>query len=209
MPRLDTLTAHSWPVTLEHGDLVLRPFKRSDQMEWESVRHRNRAWLGPWDATSPVPHSRPLTFAKMVRALNQQGRQGTGLPWLICVRTSVGGVPVIAGQLSVSSIIRGSAQSAAVGYWIDQARAGQGLMPTAVALATDYCFQVMGLHRMEINIRPENGPSHRVAQKLGFRLEGLRRDFLHIDGDWRDHDAYAITAPEVPEGLLVRLESGA
>ena len=49
----------------------------------------------------------------------------------------------------------------------------------------------------------------RQAQKLGFSLEGLRRDFLHIDGDWRDHDAYAITAPEVPEGLLVRLESGA
>ena len=74
-----------------------------------------------------------------------------------------------------------------------------------MALATDYCFQVMGLHRMEINLRPENGPSRRVAEKLGFRLEGLRRDFLHIDGQWRDHDAYAITAPEVPEGLLSRL----
>lgn len=143
----------------------------------------------------------------MVRTLNRQGRQGSGLPWLICVRTSVGGTPVIAGQLSVSSIIHGSAQSAAVGYWIDQARAGQGLVPAAVALATDYCFQVMGLHRMEINIRPENAASHRVAEKLGFRREGLRRDFLHIDGDWRDHDAYAITAPEAPEGLLVRLQS--
>lgn len=207
MPRLDTITAHSWPVTLEHGDLVLRPFKRSDQMEWESVRQRNRDWLKPWDATSPVPHRRPMTFAQMVRTLNRQGRQGSGLPWLICVRTSVGGTPVIAGQLSVSSIIHGSAQSAAVGYWIDQARAGQGLVPAAVALATDYCFQVMGLHRMEINIRPENAASHRVAEKLGFRREGLRRDFLHIDGDWRDHDAYAITAPEAPEGLLVRLQS--
>lgn len=205
MTRLDTLHPHRWPVVLEHGDLVLRPLRRADQIEWESVRHRNREWLGPWDATSPLPHTRPRTFGQMVRMLNRQGRQGVGLPWLICVRTSVRGAPVIAGQLSVSSIVYGSARSAAVGYWIDRDRAGQGLTPTAVALATDYCFQVMGLHRMEINLRPENGPSRRVAEKLGFRLEGLRRDFLHIDGQWRDHDAYAITAPEVPEGLLSRL----
>ena len=204
MPVLDRLTEHRWPVTLEHRDLVLRPFRRRDQMEWEAVRQRNRDWLRPWDATNPDPSTRPITFGQMVRALNRQGRQGTGLPWLICVRTTVGGAPVIAGQLSVSSIVLGSARTASVGYWIDGARAGQGLAPAAVALATDYCFQVMGLHRMEINLRPENGPSRRVAQKLGFRLEGLRQDFLHIDGDWRDHEAWAITAPEVPGGLVDR-----
>ena len=207
MPSLDAITTHSWPVTLEHGDIVLRPFRRGDQIEWQSVRHRNRDWLGPWDATSPTPQTRPLTFGQMVRALNRQGRQGTALPWLVCVRTAVRGAPVIAGQLTVSSIVRGSGLFASVGYWIDRDRAGQGITPAAVALATDYCFQVMGLHRMEINIRPENAPSRRVAEKLGFRHEGVRRDFLHIDGDWRDHDAYALTAPEVPGGLLARLNA--
>lgn len=204
MTELDALTEHRWPVTLEHGDVVLRPFRRRDQEEWASVRHRNRAWLTPWDATNPVPDAGPTTFRQMVRALNRQGREGVGLPWLICRRTGVGGAPPIVGQLSVSSIVYGSAQTASVGYWIDQAHAGHGITPTAVALATDYCFRVMGLHRMEINIRPENAPSHRVAEKLGFRFEGVRQDFLHIDGDWRDHNAYALTAPEVPEGLLAR-----
>jgi [ribosomal protein S5]-alanine N-acetyltransferase len=193
-------------VTLEHGDLVLRPFRRGDQEEWLSLRARNRAWLQPWDATNPVPETSLKSYVEMVRVLNRAGKDGTALPWLICVRTSAAGGPVIAGQLSVSSIIKGSALSASLGYWIDQARAGQGIVPTAVALATDYCFTDLGLHRMEINIRPENAASLRVVEKLGFRYEGTRKDFLHIDGDWRDHHAYALTAPEVPGGLLARLE---
>lgn len=199
---------HSWPVTLEHGDLVLRPFRRWDQEEWMALRSRNRDWLQPWDATNPVPETGLKSFNEMVRVLNRSGRDGTGLPWLLCLRTTAGGHPVIAGQLSVSSIVRGSAQSASIGYWIDQAWAGRGIVPTAVALAVDHCFTSLGLHRIEINIRPENVSSRRVVEKLGFRHEGLRRDFLHIAGHWRDHDSYALTAPEVPEGLLVRYERG-
>ncbi|MFC0250030.1 GNAT family N-acetyltransferase [Citricoccus parietis] len=204
MPPAATPRTHRWPVSLEHGDLVLRPFRRWDQEEWTSLRARNRDWLRRWDATNPEPATALKSYGEMVKVLNRSGKEGTALPWLICVRTSAAGVPVIAGQLSVSSIVRGSALSASLGYWIDQARAGQGLVPTAVALATDYCFTTLGLHRMEINIRPENVPSRRVVEKLGFRHEGIRRDFLHIDGAWRDHDAYALTAPEVPEGLLAR-----
>ncbi len=199
---------HSWPVILEHGDLVLRPFRRGDQEEWMALRSRNRDWLQPWDATNPTPGTGLRSFLEMVRVLNRTGRDGTGLPWLICLRTTVAGRPVIAGQLSVSSIVRGSAQSASIGYWIDQAWAGRGIVPTAVALAVDHCFSSLGLHRIEINIRPENAASRRVVEKLGFRHEGLRRDFLHIDGQWRDHDSYALTAPEVSEGLLVRYERG-
>ena len=77
-------------------------------------------------------------------------------------------------------------------------------MPTAVALVTDHCFGAVGLHRIEINIRPENTASLRVVEKLGFRDEGLRRAFLHIDGAWRDHRAFALTAEELPGGLVGR-----
>jgi len=82
--------------------------------------------------------------------------------------------------------------------------AGRGVIPTAVALATDHCFDVLGLHRVEINIRSENGPSLRVVAKLGFRDEGVRERFLHIAGTWRDHRTFALTAEEVPGGLLAR-----
>jgi ribosomal-protein-alanine N-acetyltransferase len=71
-------------------------------------------------------------------------------------------------------------------------------------MATDHCFRVLGLHRMEINIRPENAPSLRVVEKLGFRPECLRPRYLHINGAWADHRSFALTAEEVPGGLLDR-----
>jgi ribosomal-protein-alanine N-acetyltransferase len=77
-------------------------------------------------------------------------------------------------------------------------------MPTAVALATDHCLLTMGLHRIEICIRPENTNSRRVVEKLGFREEGLRPAYLHIDGDWRDHLVYVMTSEEISGGLMSR-----
>lgn len=120
------------------------------------------------------------------------------MPWAV---TYEGG---LAGQLTVAGITRGSAQFAHVGYWVDQALAGRGVIPTALALAVDHCFFVLGLHRIEVNIRPENRASLRVVEKLGFRPEGLRVRYLHIDGAWRDHLTFALTVEEVPGGLLRR-----
>jgi ribosomal-protein-alanine N-acetyltransferase len=110
----------------------------------------------------------------------------------------------LVGQLTISSITWGSLRSANIGYWVDETVAGRGITPTAVALAVDHCFRAGGMHRIEVCIRPENAASLRVVHKLGFRSEGLRRAYLHIDGDWRDHEAFALTSEEVPDGLLAR-----
>jgi ribosomal-protein-alanine N-acetyltransferase len=134
----------------------------------------------------------------MVRRLRAEAREGRGLPFALIVDGS------FAGQVTVGGIARGSLLSAYIGYWIDQRAAGRGIMPTAVAMATDHCFREVGLHRVEINIRPENAASLRVVQKLGFREEGLRERYLHIDGDWRDHLTFALCADDVPEGVLGR-----
>jgi len=64
------------------------------------------------------------------------------------------------------------------------------------------------LHRVEICIRPENGPSLRVVEKLGFRYEGRRDRYIHIDGDWRDHYCFGLVRDEVPQGVLARWRAG-
>ena len=92
-----------------------------------------------------------------------------------------------AGQVTVNNIVRGSAQFASIGYWIDQRFAGRGVMPLAVAMVIDHCFFLSGLHRIEVAIRPENTNSLRVVEKLGIHECGLAPRYLHIDGDWRDH----------------------
>src|SRR3954453_17813580 len=191
-----------WPAELSDGRGLVRPLRLRAGAAWVEVRRRNVDWLRNWEATPPgagpeVPTS-PATFVTMTRRLRREARQGRGLPFAVLVDG------VFVGQLNVGGVVRGSLHSAHLGYWIDQRVAGRGVMPTAVALVTDHCFWRVGLHRVEVNIRPENSASRRVVDKLGYREEGVRRAFLHIAGEWRDHISYALTREEAADGLLVR-----
>ena len=186
----------TWPVSLRAGDVVLRPLRFRDGRAWHDVRRRNADWLQPWEATLPQPDpGTPTTFAAMVRQSNAQARAGRALPFGIFMRDA------FVGQVTVGGIAGSSLRTCHIGYWIDQGHAGRGIVPLSVAVVGDYCFSALHLHRIEINIRPENSASLAVAAKLGFRDEGLRLRYLHIDGDWRDHQAFAITAEERPDGL--------
>lgn len=180
----------------------LRPIQVRDAGAWRAIRVRNREWLTPWDATSPLGAvDVPPTFAAMVRNLKTEARAGRTIPWVITQESR------IVGQLTVGGIAYGSLRSAHMGYWVDSAYAGRGIAPLAVAMGIDYCFSKLQLHRIEINIRPENEASKRVVEKLGLRYEGLRERFLHINGDWRDHLGYAVTVEEVPAGMVSRLRA--
>lgn len=190
-----------WPVRLAHGELLLRPLHTRDAAAWREVRSRNVDWLRQWDATVPeAAGQRATTFPQLVRRLRKMARQGSAMPFAI----EVDGV--FAGQLTVNNIVRGSAQFASVGYWLDQDFAGRGLMPRAVALAMDHCFFTLGLHRIEVAVRPENTNSLRVVEKLGLREIGYAPKYLHINGAWRDHRLFAVTVEECPDGMLARLD---
>jgi [ribosomal protein S5]-alanine N-acetyltransferase len=174
-----------------------------DARAWKEARRRNAAWLRPWEATVPPgDDTAPRTFRGLVRDLRRQARERRALPFAVTVDDQ------FAGQLTVTNIVGGSARWAQVCYWIDQRFAGQGVMPTAVALVVDYCLLELGLHRVEVAIRPENTASLRVVQKLGFTEVGYAPRYLHIDGDWRDHRLFAITVEECPGGLLRRFRQG-
>ncbi|RZS87457.1 ribosomal-protein-alanine N-acetyltransferase [Motilibacter rhizosphaerae] len=190
--------APGWPVQLQEERVGLRPIRRSDAGTWRALRLRNSSWLQRWEATPPDPRSPAVSFGATVRYLRTEARAGRAMPFVV---TWDG---VLVGQVTVSGITRGSLCSAQIGYWVDEGHAGRGIIPTAVALAVDHCFVAGGMHRIEINIRPENTASLRVVEKLGFTDEGLRRRLLHIDGDWRDHRSFALLAEDVPGGLLER-----
>jgi ribosomal-protein-alanine N-acetyltransferase len=182
---------------LENGPVTIRPIRLRDARALERELLDNRGWLRKWEASNP--HA-PMSFdvRSGIRSLQANARAGFGLPFVIEYEGQ------FAGQLNVSSITYGSLSSATIGYWVSERFAGKNATPTAVALATDYCFFQVGLHRMEICIRPENAASLRVVEKLGFRYEGLRRRYIHINGDWRDHFCFGLLAEEVPTGVLRR-----
>lgn len=217
--------APRWPVVLRDdslrapgGTLLLRRLRRADRDAWMDLRADNQEWLEQWEATTPAPTgldregrsrgwpgrvqpARPPSFVGYVRALDKAAREGSTLPFAVELDGE------LVGQLTVSSITYGSLCSASIGYWVGQHVAGRGVIPTAVAMAADHCFFELGLHRVEVNIRPENAPSLRVVEKLGLRDEGVRQAYLHIQGRWCDHRTFALTAPEVPDGLLARWRS--
>lgn len=194
----------AWPVVLRDRDLELRPLRRADRRAHEQLRARNDLWLRPWDASDPDPRRGAPSFPAMRRMLEDAARRGTLLPLAIVVDGR------LAGQVTVGPILYGAQSSAPIGYWIDQELAGRGIVPRAVALVIDHCFAEVGLHRIEIDVRPENTASLRVAEKLHLRDEGLRRALIHVDGAWRDHRSFALTAEEVEtdasgRGVLARL----
>jgi ribosomal-protein-alanine N-acetyltransferase len=173
----------------------------SDARAWSDVRLANEVWLGQWEPRGTggwAEQNAPGLFPGRLRAVRRQARRGELLPWAVTYEDR------FAGQLTIGNVVRGAFQSAYVGYWVDGRLAGRGIIPTALALAVDHCFRTVGLHRIEVNIRPENSASRRVVEKLGFREEALHHRYLHIDGAWRDHIGYALTVEDVPQGLLSR-----
>ena len=187
--------------TLREGNVAIRPIRLRDARQLERELLDNRGWLRKWEATNPHG-AMSFDVRSSIRSLQANARAGFGLPFAIEYDGE------FAGQLNVSSITYGSLSSASIGYWVSERFAGLGITPTAVALATDYTFFQVGLHRIEICIRPENAPSLRIVEKLGFRYEGLRRRYIHINGDWRDHFCFALVVEEVPTGVLRRWRDG-
>jgi len=181
--------------------VTLRPLRRRDAAAWERIRKDSPSWFAQWDSTRPPNSVDPsLTFNQVVPDLNRRARRGQLLPWAVDYAPP-GESPRFVGQVTVAGIARGSACWAQVGYWIDPQWAGRGIIPTAVALGVDHCFAI-GLHRIEIAIRPENTNSLAVVRKLGFRLEGRRTRYMHVAGQWRDHDVFVMDSEEYTESLL-------
>lgn len=192
-----------WPVVLRGTtpkgvEIELGPLQRRDAREWLQLRRRNRAWLTEWEATAPDGTPNAVRFPVLVRHYNREGRDGRMLPFAIRCEGR------LVGQLHLFGISGGSLQSAAAGYWVDERMAGRGVIPTALALAGDHAFAELRLHRIEVNIRPENANSLAVVRKLGFRDEGVRLSYLHINGAWRDHRTFALTVEDLSDTTLMQ-----
>lgn len=174
----------------------LRPLVPDDYPEWHEVRTRSRDWLIKWEprpAGAPYPAEDRKTFNARCAMRERERQFGTGYGFGIFVEGH------FAGEINLSSLQRGAYQNGYVGYWIDEAQAGNGYVPEACVTLFKFCFETLGLHRLQVSIVPRNGPSRRVARKLELRSEGIALSYLEIDGQWEDHVRYAITAEEWEE----------
>ena len=175
----------SWPILLTSNGVTPRSPRFRDRVQWDEVRAYNHEWLAPWEATLPrvpgesSPRDLPSYFQK-VTSHNREGRAGRSLNLTVWYEEA------LVGQISLGGIILGALRGAHIGYWVDRRYANGGITTQSVIMLSHYAFSEMGLHRIEINLRPENEASKRVAEKAGYIFEGERARYLHIDGQWRE-----------------------
>lgn len=134
----------------------------------------------------------PPCDAKSFRASLERWSHDDSAAFLICRRED----EAIVGMANFSQIFHGPFCSAYLGYWIGEKFARQGYMTEGLALALDEAFGPLRLHRVEANLQPQNTASRELVKRLGFRQEGYSPRYLHIDGDWRDHERWAILKEE-------------
>ena len=185
------------PLELRGRRVLLRPLVPDDFEAWREVRRRCRDWLTRWEPRSSAGHSDVVenarAFAARCGARDRERQLGTGYGFGIFVGDR------FAGEINLNSVQRGAFQNAYVGYWIDQALAGNSYTPEAAVVAFRFAFDEIDLHRLQVAIIPRNHASRRVAEKLGLRDEGTALRYLEINGRWEDHVRYAITAEEWQE----------
>ncbi|MBT2380909.1 acetyltransferase [Streptomyces sp. CB00316] len=182
------------PYLAEGHRTALRRFTEADAEEFTARARESRAHHRPW----LFPPERTDTYAAYADVLARDpGREG----FLVCERGEGGpggqgeAGGAIAGFININNIVLGGFRCGALGYGAFAHAAGRGLMGEALGLVMDLAFGPLGLHRLEANIQPGNAASIALVRRAGFRLEGFSPDFLHIDGAWRDHERWAITAP--------------
>jgi len=165
-----------------------------DASHWSRIRLADRAHLEPWepvtDVNWEVRHA-VSSWPAVCSGLRSEARKGRMLPYVIEVDGE------FTGQLTIGNVTHGALRSAWIGYWVASSATGGGVATAALALGLDHCFGPVMLHRVEATVRPENAASRAVLAKVGFREEGLLRQYLEVDGAWRDHLLVAITVDEL------------
>ncbi len=175
----------------------MRELRADDEDAWRVLRQAENDRLAPWEATLPAGGGEVLSaFPVFVRRQALRARLGEAMPFVVEVDSA------LAGQIAVDPITWGATRSAQVGYWIGSTWQGRGIMRLSVALVLDHLLGPVGLHRVEVNVRPANERSLALCRGLGLREEGLRRGYMHINGAWADHVSFAALAEEVhgPDG---------
>ncbi len=167
-----------------------------------AFHRRNRLYFAPWDP--PTAESFYTLEAQTLRV--QQGlaafHADTAYRYWLIDASRAGGARLpstdvdVIGSVHFSQVSRGAFQNTMLGYALDEAYVGQGLMTEALVAGIAEMFSPrVNLHRVQAAYRPENARSGKVLARLGFGFEGLARDYLFIDGAWRDHRITSLSNP--------------
>jgi ribosomal-protein-alanine N-acetyltransferase len=185
---------------VEAGEIYVRLLRPDDAPAQLDLLQRNREFFRPFEPRRPPEQETLEAQRELLRSSHERSALGEEYSFGVFLEDD----DVLIGRANLTNIIRRAFQNAYLGYYLDEAYNGRGFMTKAVAAVVGYALGPVRLHRIQAAVMPENLPSIRVLEKVGFRREGFAANYLRIDGRWRDHYIYAITAedPLQPNVLL-------
>lgn len=181
------------PVELHTARLLLRLPHPADAAAIVDYYERNRAHLEPLDPLRPAGFYTTDFWDARSRTCADEFERDQSLRLILLTRDHPARV---VGIVNLSAIQRGPLQAANLGYSLDEASQGRGLMHEALSTAIAYAFGPLNLHRIFANYLPTNDRSARVLARLGFERIGFCRAYLHIAGQWQDHVMTSLVNPD-------------
>lgn len=171
------------PETESTRRVYLRKVTRGDETEFVALMKASRDLHAPWIN----PPTNAVLFKYYMQRVTREDHEG----FVICLRSD----DRILGAININNIVRGSFQSASLGYYIGHNHEGMGYMQEGLQQLLGLACNTMGLHRLEANIQPDNIRSQNLVERCGFVREGYSKDFLYINGAWRDHVRWCYIDP--------------
>lgn len=165
---------------------------------------KNRAHLSPWEP--PFPGGMFTTSFWERRLLQNRDEYAAGKTMRLALfEKDRSGGPVL-GHANFTQFVRGAFMACTLGYSLDEQAQGQGLMYEGLQVALRHVFDELKLHRVQANYMPINERSAKLLRRLGFRVEGYARDYIFINGAWRDHILSSLVndRAELPDYLSAR-----
>jgi ribosomal-protein-alanine N-acetyltransferase len=191
MALLDWMTDATGPVVEGRG-VILRPPRIGDYPAWADLREASRDYLQPWEPAWPDDDLTRAAYRRRLTVYAREMELGNAWPFFVLDPTG----RTLYGAITLSNVRRGVAETGTLGYWIGRPFAGEGHATAAVKALARHAFRQLRLHRLEASCLPSNGPSRRVLEKSGFRLEGEARAYLKINGAWADHLLFGLLSED-------------
>ncbi len=188
-------SARSRPHVIRTARLLLRLVEPDDVDEVIAYDRRNAEHFALW---APAPDADAFDRDRRRERIARRRAEAdadTGYGFIATLHDE----PRAVAGIGLSQVARSISQSCYLGYSIDREHEGKGLASESVRAVVDFAFETLGLHRVMANYQPTNERSGRLLRRLGFVPEGYARDYLFINGAWRDHILTALINPRLAE----------
>jgi [ribosomal protein S5]-alanine N-acetyltransferase len=189
MSLLHALLAPKTELECRGQRVLLRSPRVEDFVQWRDLRLRSQDFLTPWEPTWGDDEMLLSSFRKRVAHYSRMAHDDMAYPFFIFDLTGV----TLLGALTLSTVRRGVAQMATLGYWIGLPHAKQGYMTDALNAVIHFARVELELHRLEASCLPANAASIQLLQNARFTREGFARDYLKINGRWEDHILWGLS----------------